>query len=520
MNEDERLKRQIQSNATLSKRWDRKPYSATVNLNYREDLASGESVASLPQVSFVRNSSPVLPQPEGAGVDEANWWNKLMYSYRFSGVNRRSIRVQREVSYETVEDSTILVERETKTTRYRSGVRHTMGLSAAAASVGYFSLTPRISYNEDWFDEWLEFRPGAGGGVDTVKHKGFKARRTFSGSISLSTRLYGLFNPKLFGLEALRHTLSPQLSFTYRPDFAKPFWGYYDVFTDADGRERFYDRFAGNVYGGTPRGRQEALGIGVNNLFEYKIKKGDREIKGELFNLSLSTSHNFAADSLKWGNLTSSMRFHPFGAAGAAGAAARFSGLALDLRGTHSFYAQQLDPRTRSFVVINESAPGLLRLVRFEISTNFSIEGGAARPGTAGVPTDTTERLQPSFDRFEPKEWTPSPVPWQASISLRYSVSRDNPLSVRKDCWGSLNLNLQATKNWKVSYTTRLDLMNRQTVSTNISLYRDLHCWEGRLVWNPTGVGKGLYLKINVKSPQLKDIKIEKREGGGGFLGL
>jgi len=59
----------------------------------------------------------------------------------------------------------------------------------------------------------------------------------------------------------------------------------------------------------------------------------------------------------------------------------------------------------------------------------------------------------------------------------------------------------------------RYDIEKSNIVDQRISFYRDLHCWEARFDWNPSGIGKGYYFKINIKAPQLSDIKIENRGG-------
>jgi len=196
------------------------------------------------------------------------------------------------------------------------------------------------------------------------------------------------------------------------------------------------------------------------------------------------------------------------------------SGLTVRLNGTHSFY----DTDSVSGRTINRAYPKFLRLVNFEVSSSFSLKGGsgagAANDSLAQSPTPTASEAPgegEGSDRFDNPEWHPSPAPWEAGISFHYGERRDPNLGVSKNIWSSVNLEVQATKNWKVSYDTRIDLHSRLVVYTNISIYRDMHCWEGRFTWNP--VGKSYYLIICIKSPQLRDIKLEKQKGSGGFLG-
>ena len=89
-----------------------------------------------------------------------------------------------------------------------------------------------------------------------------------------------------------------------------------------------------------------------------------------------------------------------------------------------------------------------------------------------------------------------------------------------KNFWANTNSSFNLTKKWKVSYRARFDLLKRDLVSHSFSIYRDLHCWELSMNWTPNGFGQGINFKLNVKSPTLRDLKIEKRGGiysGAGF---
>ncbi|MFH0765181.1 MAG: putative LPS assembly protein LptD [Calditrichota bacterium] len=510
-----RLEQKIQSDATLNKRWTGTPYSASLNVNYTEDLKTGSGTRSLPRVSFSRNSQPLIPPAVGIKPNESPWFNRIYFSYGGGGEIFTNIAVNRyNYRWEEVDDSLVQRWDETKTSRVRSGVKHGLTLTSAF-NVLYFNLSPSLNYSEQWFDEWLEYRRGEDDAVDTVKHNALIARRTFSGSMSLNTKLYGLFKPRFLGWEALRHTLSPGVSFRYQPDFSEARWKYYDVLPDEAGNPRYYDRFAGNIYGSTLRGKQMTMGLSVDNLFEYKKLHGEQEVKGELFTLGLSTSHNFAADSLKWSDLSSSLVIKPIGGGALKGWINEFSGISLDLRGTHSFYAQETNPSTGQVYTVNHSAPRGLRLLDFTVGSSFRVAGGAftLRPDSASIRDDTTQTDIISTG------WRPSSSLWSAGFNFHYNENHTNPGQIRKNIWISSQVELQATKNWSINYNTRYDLIRKELVFTTITLKRDLHCWEGQLVWTPVGGSKGYYLIINVKSPQLKDVKVEKREGGGGVFG-
>jgi len=102
---------------------------------------------------------------------------------------------------------------------------------------------------------------------------------------------------------------------------------------------------------------------------------------------------------------------------------------------------------------------------------------------------------------------------WSTRFSVGYSLQQSNPALKKETFWLNTNSSLHITKNWRVSYSARFDLMQNELISHRFSIYRDLHCWELAIDWTPSGYASGFYLRINVKSPTLRDLKIEQRGG-------
>ena len=102
---------------------------------------------------------------------------------------------------------------------------------------------------------------------------------------------------------------------------------------------------------------------------------------------------------------------------------------------------------------------------------------------------------------------------WSTNISLSYNYSAYSPLNETKTFWVNTSSNINLSKHWKVAYRARFDVIKKDLVSHNISINRDLHCWELSLNWTPGGIGQGVYFRLNVKSPTLKDLKVEKKGG-------
>ena len=102
---------------------------------------------------------------------------------------------------------------------------------------------------------------------------------------------------------------------------------------------------------------------------------------------------------------------------------------------------------------------------------------------------------------------------WSTSASFSFPYNNANQNNPQKTFWMSSNSTIQFTEAWKIQYNARFDLINQNLVSQTFSIYRDLHCWELSLNWTPSGYASGLYLKLIVKSPNLRDLRFEQRGG-------
>ena len=75
-----------------------------------------------------------------------------------------------------------------------------------------------------------------------------------------------------------------------------------------------------------------------------------------------------------------------------------------------------------------------------------------------------------------------------------------------------LNGDISITPKWKVTFSTGWNFVKNNITYTNISVYRDLHCWEMRFNLIPIGSYKSWNFTINVKAQALKDLKYEKKK--------
>ncbi|MFQ5863724.1 MAG: putative LPS assembly protein LptD, partial [bacterium] len=338
-------------------------------------------------------------------------------------------------------------------------------------------------------------------------------------SVSANTKLYGTFFPNIGPIKALRHVMTPTLSFSFQPDFSTSFWGYFQTLQDTSGKVIKRDRF-----GGTPAGEQKSLSFSVSNLFQMKLGEGEKEKKIDLFNLNFSGGYNFAADSLKMQNLSTSFRANPR------------RNLGINMSMNHSFYEFDTDAgKTVNKLLLNTRGFfNVLRLTQFRVDARWTLSGRqkSTQPAVGGpssspaVPQSEPLKIEqidqtqlPSegdiSDRFEPESaFSAFDIPWRATISFSYSVNKFNPARPTRNAYIDLsNVEVQLTKKWRIGYRLRYDIENGKIADQRISFHRDLHCWEAQFNWSPSGIGRGFYFRINIKAPHLRQIKIEQRGG-------
>lgn len=517
-NLNEQLSQTLRSDATLSRTFPGTKNSMSVNLHHEQNLQNDEISQNIPRITFRRGQSAIIPMPEKAPDDtgsvEPRWYHNLYYSYSGEYIHRR---VLNQVTADSV---TGLVQDR------RSAARHNLGFSSPQKLLTYFSINPGINYKEEWFDESLDYSHNP----DGEKKIGFAARRTFNSTLGLSTKAYGYWMNPFPGVDAIRHTMTPNLSLSFQPDFSDPIWDYYQLVQEDSSATAKKDRFAGSLYGPTAKGKQLSLGFQLANLFQMKYGSGEEKQKRDLFTLNFSSSYNFEADSLNFSSLRSSFRASPISGNQALGP---LQSLSFDLSTSHSFYKYGPGGEYNEFY-FDPGRGKILRLQSFDISTNtaYSIGTLIHSPeqvrydedqetiGTALEAAQADTTLTPRKKPPLPKEWYLGQIPWDVQLSFHYTSNRYNPDNPSKTFWMNATVDASITTNWQISYNTRVDLIDHKVVSAGLTIYRDLHCWEARLVWNPLGIGQGYFLKINIKSPQLQDVKVEKRKGQGTFMGF
>jgi lipopolysaccharide assembly outer membrane protein LptD (OstA) len=502
INYNDLLSQDIISNATYSKRWDESGNSLSINYSRTQNLASGNIYESLPNISFSKNIAYPFKREGSESLRDQKWYEMIAYTYSGQFRNER---------------------RKTEgNLKIRGGVQHDLSFSASP-KIGYFNVAPRIGYQEKWYNKHVKIENRVIDVIDPqtnqvtqkdslvvtdVKELNFV--RTFDMSVSASTKLYGIMQPNILGIEAFRHTLLPSISYSYKPNFADNTWGYYDSYKKANGEVVYYDKYQNEIFGGAFAGEQQSLNFSLGNVFEIKTMKDPNDTtkntdanKYQLLNLNASIGYNFAADSLKLSDLSLSYRTQ--------------IGQLLSLSGssTFTFYDYEGNFKVNRFLA--SAGKGLFRLSNFSFSVSTNLIGEGNQESKS-----LQKKSDSEYDAFQKKDYitlyedNESPdlsIPWNLNLSYNFNLSKITPNQSSTFSNLSADLGFSLTKNWKFTVRGSYDFDRKEVIAPQISIYRDLHCWEMNFSWNPIGTYRGFMFEIRMKAPELQDIKVSKSRG-------
>ncbi len=483
------LRDQIVSNATFSKTWDESGNNLSASYTRNQELQSGNIHEVLPSLTFTKSQSYPF---RGNGVGEQKWYELFGYNYSGQFENDR--------------------DKQGGHLNIRGGFNHQIS-AGVSPKLGYISIAPSVRYQERWYNKRVVYERGVSPktGNDTTfindAHE-INFVRTFGLGVTASTKFYGIVPVNSFGINAIRHTVNPSISYNYNPDFSRPFWGYYESYIDPNNNVVHYDKFQREVFGGVPSSESQRITFSLGNIFEMKTQPDladttSKEKKIQLLNLSASMSYNFAADSMRlsdlglqyrtqvgdWFNFSGSSNFTPY-----------------DYQGN--------TPRINKLLV-NEGK-GLLRLTSFSFSISTSLSGEKLKSAENTPPPPEGENELQNGDNvykgiYSEKE-PDFTIPWDLSLTYNYSLNKPVPSQKTEvsNLSGGINFNL--TPNWKFSFTGSYDIQGHEFAAPQIRISRDLHCWLMNFTWTPVGTFRGYRFEIRVKAPQLQDLKVTKQD--------
>ena len=490
--------------------------SSTVNLN--QNMRDTTIAMTLPDLNISLSRFYPFKRKKAAGKER--WYEKLAVSYTGHFSNSISAKEDKVLHSSLAKD-------------WRNGMQHSIPLSGNFTLFDYININPSFNFTDRTYlnkvdKSWDDVNQREV--ADTIN--GFYNVYNWNFSVSASTKLYGFFIPnrKLFGdkVQAIRHVVTPSVSFSYAPDFSASRYGYYKTYqkTDKDGNVSLveYSPFQNGLYGVPGRGKTGSISFDLSNNVEMKINS-ESDTTGLGKKISLidelggSMSYNMSAKVRPWSDLSTRLRLK------------LTKSYTLNLNAVFASYVYEADsvgatPRLSehqtywglgkigrfqgisqnlSYTLDNSKITNLIKRLRGEkvekkddnrnrrsdedddlddldddIESNLdnSLEEGkhGARKENAGK-GETDEDGYLAFS-----------LPW--SISLGYGITMREDNNVKRFNYQTMrypykftqNLNisgnLRLSDGWNISFSSGYDFDNKKISMTTASLSRDLHCFS------------------------------------------
>ena len=520
--------------------------SSTVNMTYRIpnskwSFSTTANIAQRTQDSTLAVSFPnltvtmsqVYPFKRKRAVGKERWYEKIKLSY--SGLFQNSLTANQDEFFQ----KSLIKD-------WRNGMKHSIPISATFNMFKYINVTPSLRIDDRMYTSKVkrQWDPNASAEVMDTTY-GFYNVWDFQASVSLDTKLYGFYQPMKFlgdKVKMIRHVLTPSISLSGAPDFASPFFGYYDQYqyqnSAGETVTKKYSMFPNALFGVPGQGRSGILSVSLANNLEMKVKSNDSigEKKISLIeNLSISQSYNFAADSMNWSNINTSLLLR------------LVKNFNLNLSATWDVYTYQLNSAGNP-VRVNiprwKAGKGIGRLSSTGTSFSYTFNNNTFKKkdkkdrnknsGDSDNERDendyddegdnfsgrNTARRRDEEDRQMEvgdggyMKWE---VPWSLTFnySINYGYGEFNKKKMEYDPRITQNLslsgNIQPTKNWNLGFSASYNFDTHKLAYMNCNISRDLHCFTMTASFVPVGPYKSYNFHISVKSSLLQDLKYDKR---------
>lgn len=513
------------STINMTYRFPRSKWSLSTTLNVSQRTQDSTLNVSFPNVTVTM--SQINPFKRKKAVGNERWYEKIRLSY--SGLLQNSLTAKQNEFFKKnlIKD-------------WRNGMKHSLPISATFNVFSYINLTPSISITDRMYTSKVrrQWDPNAAVEVCDTTYSFYNVW-DFNASVSLDTKLYGFYRPlPIFGdkVKMIRHVLTPTISFNGSPDFGSKFFGYYGQYsyTDTQGRDqtRKYSYFPNSLFGVPGQGRNGSLTVSLANNIEMKVKS-DRDSTGErkislVENFTISQSYNFAADSLNWSNINTSILLR------------LTKGFNLNLSAVWDVYTYQLNSAGNP-VKVNiprwKAGKGWGRLSSTGTSFSYTFNNDTFKRKPKDTkqnpegPSENSQSERPQAPQRKENEtgnndsgielteegyakWT---VPWSLSVnySIGYGYGQFNKKKMEYDGRITQNLsfsgNIRPTPNWNFSFSASYNFDTHKLAYMNCNISRDLHCFVMTASVIPVGPYKSYNFHIAVKSSLLSDLKYDKR---------
>ena len=477
--------------------------SATTNL--AQDMRTSSIQITLPDLNI--SLSRFYPFKRKHLVGKERWYEKISMSYTGQLANSISTTEDKILHSNLIKD-------------WKNAFQHTIPVQANFTLFNYINVTPSFNFTDRMYSKKVTR------GWDNTLQKevvrdttyGFHNVYNWSMSVGASTKLYGFWVPnrKLFGdkIQAIRHVITPQVTFSYSPNFGARRYGYYDSYqyTDASGNVKLveYSPYQDELYSVPGKYKTEMISWDVSNNIEMKVKS-DKDTTGYkkisiIDELGASMSYNAAADYHRWSDLSMRLRLK------------WWKNYTFSMNAQFATYAYELDANGKPYVG-NHTEWGYGRLPRFQgMSQNFSFtlnpeklkkwfgrkddkDDDKVSVDSDGPDTNIESNMDDDLEKgkYAAKKkrgniaetdddgYMSFNMPW--SLTIGYGITmrentagRFNTKTMRYPYKFTQTLNfsgnIRISDGWNINFSSGYDFENHAMSMTTASLSRDLHCFN------------------------------------------
>ena len=516
---NEALQNQASSSISFSRSFNGK---ATLSLNALHSQNSRDSsyAFTLPNLTF--SVATFYPFKLKNRVGKEKVYEKISFAYNTTLQNKINFKAS-----EFMKDGFY--------DRFQNGMTHNFSIGLPSFSLfKYITLNPSVSYGQNWFfrtnDAYYDTEQGK---VVTEKSKSFShlgITQTYSGSISASTRLYGMFNFGRYSrVQAIRHVVSPSVSMSFSPDLATYANGYRTLtYTDSGGelQNYKYNIYSGQLYSPPGSGKSASASFSIGNNLEAKVRDfadttgtGTKKVK-LIDQLSLRSGYNFLADSLKMSSISMSMSTSLFGKVSIS-ASANFDPYAVDKNGRK--YNEWAFRQGQGIARFNNASASLSYSLSGKGAINGndgSKQGGGSSGGGSGSPADYYQRIytHPVTGEYIPGGWlyyTNPNVPWSVNFSYSFNCNRSylvdsvtKMLATKNTITQTVRFsgNIKLTPKMNINATSGYDFQAKKLTTSQLSATYDMHCFNISVSWVPTGTWQSYSFRIQANAAALADL--------------
>lgn len=491
------LDNQYNSSVSYSKTWIGKPYSLTVALTHSQSTLSHQVTVTAPEVNF--DLGQFTPFQRKVMIGAPKWYEKISVSYSFSEKNE----------WNFIDSAMNLNNLQFRD--FNNGILHSANISANYKVMRYFTLSFNAPYHEYWNTKqaYFQYNP-QNRETDTTLKTGFFASRDFNLSAALSTRVYGLKMFKKGKIMGLRHVMTPTLTATYTPGFAHDPFGYMYETVDAYGYSNYQSPYRLSPIGGPMNPNNSGtLNFSLANTLQMKVRTNQEDSVGSknislIDGLGINANYDMFADSFNMSMI--SMNFHT----------SLFNKINISASATFDPYVYKNGFKTPEYLINNDKGPAAFRSANF--SMGFSLQAKSKNKGSLDSAAHNNDAVGRLLANGGINDYYDFSIPWNLSVNgglgivrqVRKGRSDTTLFNPNLTFSGGFNL----TERWQVNVNSGLQFTGLKKIDigyTNVSISRDLHCWQMTLNLVPFGYYRSFNFTLRVKASVLQDLKLVRR---------